>query len=215
MNSNINLMLGAVLAAMLAAGGCGQGTTKEPPTLHLHLPADGTTVFGSRVIDRIELREQANLFVSENGNAVNPVLHLDKSAPLANFLNVRGALRSSRFIGMTIVREDATGEDHTFIFEGPWPNRLANVLVAGVSNRVYWVQSPSRQNLMELKVETARKIVDGSELREQINALKALDDSRLWLSVRNDDATVEGMLDLIDAAREGGFSNAVLFVEGQ
>lgn len=209
-------MLGLVLAAMLTAGGCGQGTTKEPPTLHLRLPADGTTVFGSRTIDRQELLRQADLFVSENGHAVNPVLHLDKSAPLANFLNVVTALRISRFIDMTIVREDATGEVHTFIFDYPWHYESpANVLVAGVSNRVYWVQSPAKPNLIELEDAAGRKIVDGSELREQINALKALDDSRLCLSVRNDDATVEGMMDLIDAAREGGFSNAVLFVAGQ
>lgn len=216
MKSNIIFMLGLVFAATLATGGCGQGTTKEPPTLHLHLPADGTIVFGSRVIDTKELLRQADLFVSENGNEVNPVLHLDKSAPLANFLNVIFALRISRFSDMTIVRKASTVKDQTFIFDYPWHNENpANVLVAGVSNRVYWVQSPAKPNLIELEDAIGRKIVDGSELRDQIKALNALDDSRLCLSVRNDDATVEGMLDLIDAARAGGFSNAVLFVEGQ
>ena len=216
MKSNTYLILGMMIAAMLASGGCGQGTTKEPPTLHLHLPADGTIVFGSRVIDRIELRRQADLFVSENGNAVNPVLHLDKSLPQAKLLDVVSALQAHNFRDMTLSWKDDAGENRTFVLASPsHHSRPVHVLFAGVSNRVYWTHSRVSRELVEIEDKIDQQIVDGSELRERITALKTLEGSRLLLWVRNDDDTLEGMLDLIDAARAGGFSEAVLCVEGR
>lgn len=170
----------------------------SPLSIHLRLPENGAIECEYQTVTLDEMRVRAERMASAFGPwSVRPVLHVVATTPFTTFMRVIDALRVRNFFVISLSYQ--TGGEGVF-FDFPdhtCPHILGPHLTLGVSNDMYWVESPSNT-------------VGAAALRKRVADMKRGPSSHLHLVVSEEEINTAGLLQLVGIARQGGFTEATL-----